>query len=292
MPYVHHRRKMNSPCSLAVLAKVYVRWLIKRLRKSTERLLFAKARTTSDVQRGYEGKWSSFDYSFYTPECSRSELMEWRGMLYFANPYVKGRIQLLFLEKIIKELSPRNVLEVGCGRGSMIVPLGRRFTGIKFYGLELTAAGVGDARRLSIKQELPKEMVDYVPFPISFSEHVRLSFVQASGDHIPFQDGSFDLVYTNQALEQMDHIKDNVLREIARVTRRAAVFSEPFRDWNASGIRRNRVLASQYFSGALDDLKSYGFVPIFSTDDIPSKVILHTGIVVAEKLVQSELRNS
>ncbi|BDD89149.1 hypothetical protein DPPLL_35140 [Desulfofustis limnaeus] len=135
-------------------------------------------------------------------------------------------------------------------------------------------------------------MVDYVPFPISFSEHVRLSFVQASGDHIPFQDGSFDLVYTNQALEQMDHIKDNVLREIARVTRRAAVFSEPFRDWNASGIRRNRVLASQYFSGALDDLKSYGFVPIFSTDDIPSKVILHTGIVVAEKLVQSELRNS
>ncbi|MCB2216851.1 class I SAM-dependent methyltransferase [Desulfofustis glycolicus] len=282
-PYVKKRQRATSPGSIALLTKLYCRWLVKRLQKAVARKLLQQMRTTDRVRSGYEEKWSAFDYSLYTPESPRSELMEWRGVHYFANPYVKGRIQLLYLERIISEFRPCTVLEVGCGRGSMIVPLGRRFPEVRFCGLELTAAGVGDARRLCFQRELPREMNEYVPFPIPFAENPQMGFVQASGECIPFRDGSFDLVYTNQALEQMDHIKADVLSEIARVARKTAVFSEPFRDWNARGIRRNRVLATQYFSASIADLKSYGLTPIFVTEDMPSKVILHTGIVVAEK---------
>jgi hypothetical protein len=91
------------------------------------------------------------------------------------------------------------------------------------------------------------------------------------------------LVVTVLALEQMEHIRDAALTELARVCRRWAVMIEPFHDWNADGEQRRYVEAMRYFAAPVKELERYGLLPIFATDDFPAKLNLGVGVVVARK---------
>jgi SAM-dependent methyltransferase len=183
---------------------------------------------------------------------------------------------------LIAQLHPHSVLEVGSGTGQNLFVLSAQFPGIAFTGLELTAAGVNTARAIASCAKLPDELARFSPRPIrDDTAHRHVEFVEGSGSSLPFPDGSFDLVYTVLALEQMERVREDALREIARVSAGAAAMIEPFRDWNASGIARNRVVAKGYFSARLSDLRSLGLEPLFTDSSLPRKLDFGVGIVVA-----------
>ncbi|MBT5193098.1 MAG: hypothetical protein HOM07_12160 [Rhodospirillaceae bacterium] len=46
-------------------------------------------------------------------------------------------------------------------------------------------------------------------------------------------------------------------------------------------MRRNYIVAQDYFSARLSDLPKYGLQPVLATDDMPTKVNMGLGLVVA-----------
>ena len=59
--------------------------------------------------------------------------------------------------------------------------------------------------------------------------------------------------------------------------------AEPFREWNADGLRRDRIVGKSYFQAPLMDLHAHGLDIALVRDDIPSKLALGIGYVLARK---------
>ena len=59
--------------------------------------------------------------------------------------------------------------------------------------------------------------------------------------------------------------------------------AEPFREWNADSLRRDRIVGKSYFQAPLTDLHAHGLDIALVGDDIPSKLALGIGYVLARK---------
>ena len=127
----------------------------------------------------------------------------------------------------------RRVLEVGVGGGSDFLRFAR--AGADLTGVDLTAAAVDMVRRRLTEEGL--------------SADVR----QGNGESLPFDDGSFDLVYSYGVLH---HSADPVaaFREVFRVLKpggefRGMVYSDRsacgFFVWAANGLLKGRPFLSQ-----------------------------------------------
>src|SRR5690606_37798769 len=104
---------------------------------------------------------------------------------------------------------PHSILEVGSGVGLNLCLLADRFPEIDFAGVELTQAGVEVARELSALPTLSPSVVAFSPEPLrAAAAHARISWHQGNAAALPFGPGQFDLVFTIQAIEQMQAIKD------------------------------------------------------------------------------------
>ncbi|MBC7814999.1 MAG: class I SAM-dependent methyltransferase [Burkholderiales bacterium] len=109
-------------------------------------------------------------------------------------------VLLLLRRKGLYPLEDRRILEVGCGRGGVLLEyLSAGATGRLLHGVEL------DEKRLgSTKTMLP-----------------HLSLVCADGQTLPYADGSFDVVLQYMAMSSIldDTVKANLAREMLRVLR-------------------------------------------------------------------------
>jgi len=125
-------------------------------------------------------------------------------------------------------------------------------------------------------------MVSFSPLPVKdLTAHQRVVLQQGSGARLPYEPGSFDLVFTIQALEQMQQVRREALMQLSAVSRGHVAMFEPFADWNSTPARRAKIAASGYFSVRVDELSSYGLQPILATDDMPTKLNYGIGLVVA-----------
>lgn len=116
-----------------------------------------------------------------------------------------------FRERLIERAvadAPANVLEVGCGQGWLTRQLLEALPEARVVGLDIRDDAIEFAREL-------------VP---------GAEFLVATGERLPFDDASFDLVVCSEVLE---HVEDPtvVLREIKRVWRGHAVLSVPHEPW-------------------------------------------------------------
>ena len=68
---------------------------------------------------------------------------------------------------------------------------------------------------------------------------------------------------------------------MARVSRKYVVMFEAFRDWNATGLHRDCIVGKNYLQAWVSDLGSFGLVPIYIQGDLPSKIDMNVGLVVA-----------
>ena len=156
--------------------------------------------------------------------------------------------------------------------------------GTSFTGLELTRSGVEATEAVAAAAELPKGLDAFSPEPpLDRTAYKRVKAIQGSAARLPFEAASFDLVYSRLALEQMEPIREQAMAEMSRVSRRWVLMVEPFREVNASGLRRHYIVGNNYFQGAIADLGRYGLTPRMVLDDWPAKITIKAALVLAEK---------
>ena len=158
------------------------------------------------------------------------------------------------------------------------------FPNIEFTGLELTEGGVEAAKEIQKIDTISKPLIDSSPIKLKdLSAHKKINFICANSKNIPFQDNSFDLVYTSLALEQMENIRKQAISEIYRVCNKYTSFYEPFKDYNNNFPYLAYILSQSYFRGSLKDLNDLGFKILQIYDQIPQKVYMNAIFVVGEK---------
>ena len=283
--YMHKFYKKTDIFVIKKNTYAFFQHLFQRFRFSLKRHFVEIRRSSDSVQLKYEGIWDQMEWSELLPDHPREYFIRWRDRYYLGNVWALPRVHLAFLEKIIAHYRPQKVLEVGSGRGLNLILLAARFPEIEFTGLELSESGVLWAEKVNSDSNLPPELLRFSPFKWNGPRIPgKVHFVQGTATKLPFADRHFDLVYTRQALEQMEPYRDQVFSEIHRVCNRVGVFIEAFRDWNKSGTQRHRIIAKDYFSARISDLRGYGFEPILTKNDLPTKSYMNVGLVLAQKL--------
>jgi SAM-dependent methyltransferase len=263
----------------------------KLLRQALRRLMGGRdpgggRRGRTTVEAEYGEAWAKIDYGMYALGQPLAFVSPWvyGERRWFAADAGATRVRQLLLQRIVARLRPRRVLEVGSGNGINLILLASRFPELEVTGVELTQAGVRAATELQRAGRLPPGMADYAPDGVAdAAAFTRIDFRQGDAGALPFPDGSFDLVFTMLALEQMESLRAKALAELARVTRGHALAIEPFADVNASFWRRLNVYRRDYFRGRIADLPGFGLVPELVTDDFPQEVFLGACLVLARK---------
>ena len=244
-------------------------------------------RNESEIEREYAEVWDGVGFENYrvSPPPTDGAPWEWRGRHWIVSRFGSARLKLLLTMRAIELCQPASVLEIGSGNGVNLLYLAGRFPGIRFAGLELTAQGVAAARGFQAAHErFPAENAAFSPLPlIDDTAFRRVEFTQGSAQRLPFADGSFDMAMTVLALEQMESIRADALRETPRAARRNVLMIEPFADLNRTGLHRRYIASRDYLRAGLADLRGYGLEPLWATADFPQKAVMVATCVLAEK---------
>ena len=283
-PFVQERLEPDDPKWEGIVVEAAKRQRGLRLRRQMLGWLGLFRRTQRSIESNYSHQWASTPLETQL-RSAKPSAFEWRGKGLLA--YAPGRKKLhqRLLIRAIDRLRPQTALEVGCGNGLNLFLLAARFPQIQFSGIELTRGGVEAAGKICALPEIPEVIKDFAVEPLrDLKAHRRVGIQRANAAALPYDSKSVDLVFTVLALEQMEEVRNRVLAEISRVAKRYVVMIEPFRDWNAEGIRRDYIVSQDYFSAWIADLKPFGLQPVFSFSDIPNKLTFAVGLVIAEVL--------
>jgi SAM-dependent methyltransferase len=141
----------------------------------------------------------------------------------------------------IAGLQPTSILEVGCGYGKQLRAI-RRLIDVPMVGLDFSPSQLGQGAGYL-------EGLD------------RVSLVLGTGDRLPFDDGTFDLVLTSAViLHNPPEVADRIRREVLRVSRRLAAHNE---DTDVTYNRFGYDTAAWYQTRGLPVLES-GPIPVGS----------------------------
>jgi SAM-dependent methyltransferase len=284
-PFVKRRIEGKDPEWEAIVRKRKKKILRRNLRRVTLGWLPQHQRRSASIIDEYSQVWR-LGYGSYDPANppARYSLWHWGDERMLASRFGGARFRQLLLVRLIERVKPHSVLEVGCGLGIHLILLACRFPEIAFTGVELTDEGYYAARALQHLERLPDHLVAFAPEPLQDRMAFRrIDFHQGNVTSLKFPDGSFDLVCTVLALEQMERVRKRALAEIARVTRRHYFGIEPFRDVNDKGWERLNVLGRDYLRGRISDLPNYGLAPTLAFSDFPQERFLKACAVLAEK---------
>src|SRR5690606_2320030 len=128
---------------------------------------------------------------------------------------------------------------------------------------------------LKTAERLPDNLAAYAPLPARDPQGFRrVEIHQGSAAQLKFADGSFDLVMSVLALEQMERIRAQALGEMARVAAKWTLMIEPFRDVNRYLWPRLNIIRQDYFQGRIGELPQVGLEPFLATDDFPQEIHL------------------
>ncbi len=145
-------------------------------------------------------------------------------------------ISLLMIEDVIKENNFDEVLEIGSGNGINLLYLGQIFPEIDFYGYELTSSGVQSSQNVKNNKEILSNIKKYFTLENSDTNgeelnnlKFKIQDVRNKIDH-PVSDKK-KLVFTNLALEQMDKVYYEGIKNILNLDADEFIFIEPFREF-------------------------------------------------------------
>jgi SAM-dependent methyltransferase len=243
-------------------------------------------RTQKVVYDSYNTKWASR----YFPSPDQANQKREASYVHFGDGGLLlkvGGIPLmhsLMIAKIIDQLKPRRVIEVGCGYGTNLFGLAAAYPEIHFVGAELTQSGVEKAKSIVAEPVLPEPVRRYTALPVKDeTAYRRIEFVQANAAKLPFANNEFDLVFTRQALEQMNEVRHEAVAELARISSNHVLMFEPFAEFNRNSIRQAYIRSMDYFQMSLQELKQHGLSPVCIFDRFPAKVALGIQMVLTVK---------
>lgn len=183
---------------------------------------------------------------------------------------------------VIEQLHPQSVCEIGSGTGEAVMYLANRFPKINFTGYELTETGTKLAKSLQDSDLLGTTFAKFYELNAEGMKAVkRITFKQGSAYDLPAADKSFDIVYTQAAIEQMADNCPKALSEIRRITKQYVIFCEPFADVNDI-VSRVYLRSGNYFRLSTKQLRKHGFEPVTLIKNLPVKVTFAYGMLVAK----------
>ena len=203
--------------------------------------------------------------------------------IFLAHSCLTTKIQQILIINQIKELKPSSVLEIGCGPGITLKLLADIFLETNFFGIDQSIEGIKYAND---QKKNPVDPIFKEKLNFQFNNAVnnpKLKFENQDAKSLKFSDKSFDLVFSNLALEQMDNIKYDVLSEIKRVARKYIIMIEPFKDLNKTGLRYLHHTSKQYFSLNHTDIKDDNFAIIEFHDQLPALLSLNYGMLILKR---------
>lgn len=135
-----------------------------------------------------------------------------------------GKAIELQMERLIRENLKGNVLDAGCGEGSITLWFAKYNKDINFYGVDFSRIGI----------EMAKSRAGNL---------ANATFIIANLKNPPFPDGFFDLIYMQSVIEHLvDYPK--VLRELKRVLKKGGRMLIRV----ANGARDSKKLLPSLFS--------------------------------------------
>ena len=285
-PFVHRRFRGSD---LAWKRRVFRSWRKKILefcqQKAFKRLNTSFGGRQQKVKNTYENFWGATVTGEHLGRTGKTTPCMWGEERMFARGIGTKRVHLLLLKKALEALKPQSVLEVGSGYGVNLFVLSGYFPEIRFSGLELTRQGALAAQKIGKTSSLSQDIVEFAPNPlVDPVAHKRIAFYQGSAKNLPFADKSFDVLYTVLALEAMEEIRHQALRELGRVAKKYVIMIEPFSDFNERGIRYFYHTSHQYFGGKVAELRGDGLEPQLVFSDMPHKIRLWPAMVIASPI--------
>jgi SAM-dependent methyltransferase len=283
LPFISRKFPFADPEWQKLRRKAEIRHALRYIRRRLFGFMQSADVFNATVKQTYDAIWADQDFERdFIPDRSVSPI-EWHEFGYFANAAVTQRVQQFAMAHVIRQLPLKTAIEVGSGRGLNLFVLAGIFPDISWTGIELTDSGVSATQSLIDSPTPPAGIARFSPEPQSDAQaYRRIKVHQGSAAALPFDDNQFDLVYTRLALEQMEPIRRQALAEIARVAKSYVLMVEPFRDVNASGLRRHYIVGSNYFQAWIADLQEYGLKPILRFEDWPNKITLKAALIVAK----------
>jgi ubiquinone/menaquinone biosynthesis C-methylase UbiE len=246
-----------------------------------------EARPQTLVSDHYETHWTEIPWpktNNPSPD-ERGIVSIWDNEGMLIRRYGRKRVHHQLFTRVVRELKPKTALEVGFGNGINLLIMSTLFPEVQWTGVELTEAGVQTAKSIQKEKELPAVLREFATEPVlDPTAHQRVTLQQGDASKLPFKDGQFDLVFSFQALEQMQAIRDAAVSEMSRVAKRWVVCTEPFSEWNKSEIQEHYKQARGYLDLSIDELPKFGLKPILVFGDWPHKLQTGAGLVAAEKV--------
>lgn len=243
-------------------------------------------RNQSKIIGEYDRQWGRKSWAKYNVanyQKISGSAWQWQDKKFRISNEGGAAVRLAFLHQFIGDIKPKRVLEIGFGNGINLSVLSTLHPSVEFSGVEPTKSGFSSLEKVISRGKLPDDLNNFLTIPTVDAEAVnRISIYNASGASLPFENKEFDLVMTSLALEQMEEIRDEALKEIARVSSKHVLMLEPFFEMNSQGVRRAYVTAGNYFQGAISDLSSYGLQVEGTIVNLPTKAWLGTALVHAK----------
>ena len=240
-------------------------------------------RTQKFTKDRYNRIWGVSDFiNDFDVKNKKNILLHYYENLFFSSSSLTTKIQQFLIITKIKELNPHSVLEVGCGSGITLKLLSDIYEKIQFYGIDQSEVGIDFAKKFNNKR-LDSIFTEPLNFDFKYLSKTNTKLEVQDAKKLNFTNQSFDLVFTNLALEQMDNIKLEVLSEIKRVSNKYIVLIEPFKNLNRFGIRYLHHKSKQYFNLNHKDLQDDKFEILDFYHELPALLSLNYGMLVLKR---------
>tara|TARA_B100000674_G_scaffold479419_1_gene477795 strand:+ start:142 stop:1026 length:885 start_codon:yes stop_codon:yes gene_type:complete len=261
--------------------------LIKDYYIGFKNYLFSKIKNFKRSQKftkeRYERIWNEDQIIKHFDINSNSYYLHKFKKIFLAHSCLTTKIQQYLILSKIAELNPKTVLEIGCGSGITLKLLSDLFCEIHFSGVDQSIEGIKYAKRLKnqILNPIFKKQLNFQFNDIE--NNTNLELYNQDARSLNFNNKTFDVVFSNLALEQMDNIKYEVLSEIKRVAKNYLIFIEPFKNLNSFGLRYLHHKSKQYFNLNYKDIEDKDFEIIEFYDQLPSLLSLNYGMLVLKR---------
>lgn len=251
---------------------------------STQLLKRKRNCSFEEVLDRYERDYSSYDsrLGYFSPQG--------RYVTYaFGDRVMQMQVGGFFLLRaeiilqILKTLEAKEICDVGCGAGESLCFLAAQYPAGKFYGFDLSHNAIKVAKERqsasSMDISLPPPFEKFTSDQIENIRKINL-FQSSATDISSIPSKYFDAIYTTAALEQMYSVLPEALNELRRITRRYAIFCEPF--WESNGCLERVYLASaNFFRQDAKYMERHGFRKVANVK-IPVKPTFAYSIMIAE----------
>lgn len=246
----------------------------------------ARSGSIEAVYEIYQDSYRTFDQIGFK-EGDTFNYYNWLSYIFKSQPSAFRLSMAYILSELISRIAPDEVCEGGCGTGANLFYLSSVHSKPRYMGFDVSENAIKNIH--DIQQEgqefnlnIPPSLLD----TLGVNEAVLPSSVEffcSSMSDINLPDKAVDLFFTKAALEQCNSIMPEALVEIRRVTKKYAVFTEPFSTYN-NFLENSYLRSRNYFNKSEKYMIDNGFKIIHHFDIIPKKPTFNFSIMVCQVL--------